>query len=60
MTVWLKTGPETSHFVTQVSPYAQGKRLAVNGWWTGPGATGKPVWPMPDRIDADGREIVIY
>jgi len=23
------------HFVTVVSPYAQGKRLAISGWWTG-------------------------
>jgi hypothetical protein len=28
-------GPDTKHFVTVVSPYAQSKRLAVNGWWTG-------------------------
>ncbi len=33
-------GPESNHFVTHVSPYAQGKRLAINGWWTGPAATG--------------------
>jgi Rps23 Pro-64 3,4-dihydroxylase Tpa1-like proline 4-hydroxylase len=26
-------GPETTHSVTPVSPYAQGKRLAINGWW---------------------------
>lgn len=28
-------GKNSSHFVTQVSPYAQSKRLAINGWWTG-------------------------
>jgi Rps23 Pro-64 3,4-dihydroxylase Tpa1-like proline 4-hydroxylase len=32
-------GRDTSHFVTQVSPYAQGKRLAINGWWTGPASS---------------------
>ncbi len=26
------------HFVTPVSPYAQGKRLTVNGWWTSDGS----------------------
>ena len=27
--------PTNMHFVTVVSPYAQGKRLAISGWWTG-------------------------
>jgi hypothetical protein len=27
--------PSSMHFVTPVSPYAQGKRLAISGWWTG-------------------------
>jgi Rps23 Pro-64 3,4-dihydroxylase Tpa1-like proline 4-hydroxylase len=27
---------DSMHFVTPVSPYAQAKRLAINGWWTGP------------------------
>ena len=53
-------GPNTSHFVTQVSPYAQGKRLTINGWWTGPAATGKPVTPAPHRIDDHGVRIEIY
>ena len=53
-------GPGTSHFVTQVSPYAQGKRLAINGWWTGPAVTGEAVRALPDRIDADGGPIEIY
>jgi len=48
------------HFVTQVSPYAQGKRLAINGWWTGPAATRKPEWSGPERIDADDVSIKIY
>ena len=42
-TLWLfNVGPESTHFVTHVSPYAQGKRLAINGWWTGPATTGDP------------------
>ena len=53
-------GPESNHFVTHVSPYAQGKRLAINGWWTGPAATGEPVWKGPDRISAGSAEIEIY
>ena len=27
---------DSVHFVTLVSPHAQGKRLAISGWWTGP------------------------
>jgi thioredoxin 1 len=53
-------GPESSHFVTQVSPYAQGKRLTINGWWTGPAATGDPVWSGPDKIGSAGAEILVY
>lgn len=60
-TLWLfNVGPETTHFVTHVSPYAQGKRLAISGWWTGPAATGDPVWKGPDRISTGNAEIVIY
>jgi thiol-disulfide isomerase/thioredoxin len=60
-TLWLfNVTPESTHFVTHVSPYAQGKRLAINGWWTGQAATGNPVWRGPDRIGADGAEIMIY
>ena len=60
-TLWLfNVGPESTHFVTHVSPYAQGKRLAINGWWTGPAATGDPVWKGPDRIGTGSAEIVIY
>jgi hypothetical protein len=58
--VLFNVAPGTSHFVTQVSPYAQGKRLAINGWWTGPAATGKKVKPAPDRIGADGAPIEVY
>jgi hypothetical protein len=53
-------GTESNHFVTHVSPYAQGKRLAINGWWTGPTPPGGPVWKGPDRISTGGAEIEIY
>jgi Rps23 Pro-64 3,4-dihydroxylase Tpa1-like proline 4-hydroxylase len=53
-------GPESNHFVTRVSPYAQGKRLAINGWWTGPAATADPVRKAPDRITAADIEIAVY
>jgi Rps23 Pro-64 3,4-dihydroxylase Tpa1-like proline 4-hydroxylase len=53
-------GPDSTHFVTQVSPYAQGKRLVINGWWTGITPTGDPVWKGPDRIGTDDTEILIY
>jgi thioredoxin 1 len=60
-TLWLfNVRPESTHFVTHVSPYAQGKRLAINGWWTGPAATGEPVWKGPDRIHTGSTEILIY
>jgi hypothetical protein len=50
---------DTRHFVTQVSPYAQGKRLTINGWWTGPATTGEPVRPAPDRFD-DGEVLIEF
>jgi hypothetical protein len=53
-------GPESTHFVTQVSPYAQGKRLTINGWWSGLAATGDRVWKGPDRIGTDDTEILFY
>ena len=53
-------GPDSTHFVTHVSPYTQGKRLAINGWWTGPATTGDPVWKGPDRIGTGSTEILIY
>jgi thioredoxin 1 len=60
-TLWLFiVGPESTHFVTHVSPYAQGKRLAINGWWTGPGATTLPVWKGPDRIGTESTGIAVY
>ena len=42
------------------SPYAQGKRLAINGWWTGAGATGEPAWKGAERIGAAGTGIAVY
>ena len=53
-------GPESNHFVTHVSPYAQRKRLAINGWWTGPAARGESAWKVPDRINAGSAQIEIY
>lgn len=53
-------GPESTHFVTTVSPYAQGKRLTINGWWTGPASTGDPLWKGPDLIEAGGSDILVY
>jgi Rps23 Pro-64 3,4-dihydroxylase Tpa1-like proline 4-hydroxylase len=58
--VLFNVGPDTSHFVTQVSPYAQGKRLAINGWWTGPAATENRIWQAPDRIGFEEATIEIY
>jgi Rps23 Pro-64 3,4-dihydroxylase Tpa1-like proline 4-hydroxylase/thiol-disulfide isomerase/thioredoxin len=49
-------GPDSNHFVTHVSPYARGKRLAVNGWWTGPSTTEAPREPAPERI----ADILVY
>jgi thiol-disulfide isomerase/thioredoxin len=60
-TLWLfNVTPESTHFVTHVSPYAQGKRLAINGWWTGQAGTGDLVWKGPERLGTDGAEIEIY
>jgi len=53
-------GPDSTHFVTHVSPYAQGKRLVINGWCTGMTSTGDPVWKGPDRVGAGSTEIAIY
>jgi len=53
-------GPESTHFVTHVSPYARGKRLTVNGWWTGPAETGAPAWKGPERLGTGDSEILIY
>lgn len=53
-------GPESNHFVTHVSPYAQGRRLAINGWWTGPAATGLPARNGPQRIAAGDAELLVY
>ena len=33
----------SKHFVTQVAPHAQGKRLAISGWWYGKADSGNEV-----------------
>jgi len=33
--VLFRVQPHNMHFVTTVSPQAEGKRLAISGWWTG-------------------------
>jgi hypothetical protein len=53
-------GPESTHSVTQVSPFARGKRLAITGWWTGPAATAAPMWKGPERVAAGDVEIAVY
>jgi hypothetical protein len=53
-------GPETWHFVTKVSPYAQGKRLAINGWWTGSAPTGISVNRTLQQIDVESAAIELY
>ena len=53
-------GPDSTHCVTQVSPYARGKRLVINGWWTGMTQTGDPAWKGPDRIGTGSTEIFVY
>jgi Rps23 Pro-64 3,4-dihydroxylase Tpa1-like proline 4-hydroxylase len=59
--LWLfNVGPESTHFVTHVSPYAHGKRLTINGWWTGPAGTAPPLWKGPDRIGTGDAEILVY
>jgi len=52
--------PESTHFVTHVSPYARGKRWASKGWWTGVTATDKPVWQGPERSGTESSGIAIY
>jgi thioredoxin 1 len=52
--------PESTHSVTQVSPFARGKRLAITGWWTGPVATAGPVWNGPRQVGAGDTDIVVY
>jgi hypothetical protein len=36
---------ESFHFTCPVAPHAQGKRLAVTGWWTGAGEPARPPAP---------------
>ncbi len=37
--ILFNVGPDSFHHVTQVSPYATSKRLAISGWWTSISAT---------------------
>jgi hypothetical protein len=43
-------GRDSWHFVTPVSPYAQSKRLAINGWWTGKSNDVEPADNDRDKI----------
>jgi hypothetical protein len=43
----------TWHLVTQVSPYAQSKRLAINCWWTGKGQTAQHLRGWDDSESTD-------
>jgi Rps23 Pro-64 3,4-dihydroxylase Tpa1-like proline 4-hydroxylase len=58
--VLFNVNPDTYHFVTEVSPYAQGKRLAVNGWWTGPTPTGTHTQIAPEQLRGRAKSIEIY
>jgi len=58
--VLFNVGPHSCHFVTEVSPYAQGKRLAVNGWWTGRTPTGADVRTEPEQLGGSAKSIEIY
>lgn len=60
--VLFAVGPESYHFVTPVSPYATGKRLAINGWWTGsPAAAAAPAgaaaYAGPERLVPGGPDV---
>jgi hypothetical protein len=41
--------PHSFHHVTQVSPYATSKRLAISGWWTGPKNDGEAMTADPNN-----------
>jgi len=44
--ILFNVGKDSFHHVTTVSPYAQSKRLAISGWWTG----AKPVERAPGVV----------
>ena len=50
-------GKDSLHFVTQVSPFAQAKRLAINGWWTGKASHDDHTTHDPKTLD-DGERLV--
>jgi hypothetical protein len=66
--------PDSWHFVTTVSPYARGKRMAINGWWTRPGpkpesrptSPDDPSWPTlhgarpKETIPAGARKMLVF
>ena len=58
--VLFNVGPDSFHFVTTVSPYAESKRLTVNGWWTGPNATGAVPQVTPERVEGLADLVEIY
>jgi len=58
--ILFNVGGESEHFVTAVSPYACGKRLTINGWWTGPEPTEGAPDRNPERIRTDLYEIEVY
>ena len=53
-----KVSNTSDHFVTQVTPNAQGKRLAVSGWWNSP-ADEKKLSPRKGanikKLDPEGK-----
>jgi len=58
--ILFNVGKDSVHFVTTVSPDAQGKRLTINGWWKGPDPTGKRHDRISERIDDESVSIEIY
>jgi 2OG-Fe(II) oxygenase superfamily len=58
--VLFNVGPDTYHFVTAVSPYALGKRLTINGWWTGSDPTRSSINRASGHIDNGSMSIEIY
>jgi len=48
--------------LTKVSPYAQGKRLTVHGWWTGPDRRLQVDYleAEPERLEGGPASIEIY
>ena len=49
--------PGNAHFVSQVAPFAQSKRLAINGWWMGP-PSAQPEREQPRSRKAEQIEVL--